>query len=592
VAEGGGAGLNAPTGTPQRRAGTGPAGTDRAATAAPVVALAAVLAALGIGALVALAAGWDPVSDLALMEMRVRDVPDHLPLLGAYSRFGWAHPGPAWTYGLAVPYRLIGSVSAALMIGALAAHAGALVAAWWAARREDVLAAVLVLAALAVVLAGRTPIDVRNPWNPYVGLVATGALVVLAWSAGERRPIGAALLLPVGSVLVQAHVGHTPVVVAVSVAAVVAALAPRSPGEPDREVPRRAALAGVLAAAALWVPPVVQQLSGDSGNVGVLVRELGGGEDRPVGWDTAFRLWSEAFALPPSWAGAPVATELSVLQPRWSLPVLAAIPLAASVVAVRRRDRRMCSAMAIAWVAIAAGVVAVARATGSLYEYVVPWIGAVAAVAVALGAWVLCRGVRGGLGPATAERATLAVAAVAVVAAVVIAVGQFDSTGPDRETEEAVAALLTPIRTAIGDRPVLVTNDLDLDAAAAAPGVALALEREGVDVRLPLVEARRAGGHRVASPDGRVQVLLAPVDRVAQLQEQGWRSVGVFDPFTADERLRIDELTTSRDALSSRLAATSDPAERERMGEDVLDLVDRVDEVRRGRISLAALVRD
>ena len=91
--------------------------TDRLQVAALVV----LGVALAVGAVRSMQAGWIPVGDEALIEMRVRDVPGHMPLLGVYSRFGWSHPGPLQFLLLAVPYRLLGQSSAALLVGALVA---------------------------------------------------------------------------------------------------------------------------------------------------------------------------------------------------------------------------------------------------------------------------------------------------------------------------------------------------------------------------------------------------------------------------------------------------------------------------------------
>src|SRR4051794_9706740 len=70
--------------------------------------------------------------DVALTEIAVRDVGGvHTPLLGAYSRYGWHHPGPLYFMALAVPYRLLGSDGSALAAGAVVVNAVAAAAASW-----------------------------------------------------------------------------------------------------------------------------------------------------------------------------------------------------------------------------------------------------------------------------------------------------------------------------------------------------------------------------------------------------------------------------------------------------------------------------
>jgi hypothetical protein len=52
--------------------------------------------------------GWLSSSDWADIELRTRDVGTvHTPLVGAYSRYGWNHPGPLLFYVLALPYRVL-----------------------------------------------------------------------------------------------------------------------------------------------------------------------------------------------------------------------------------------------------------------------------------------------------------------------------------------------------------------------------------------------------------------------------------------------------------------------------------------------------
>ena len=62
---------------------------------------------------------WFPIQDQAVLDMRVRDLirGRDVPLVGAFSRFGWSHPGPIWFYVLA-PFRAIGG-SDGLLAGSI-----------------------------------------------------------------------------------------------------------------------------------------------------------------------------------------------------------------------------------------------------------------------------------------------------------------------------------------------------------------------------------------------------------------------------------------------------------------------------------------
>src|SRR5579862_6618438 len=59
-----------------------------------------------------------PVGDIALVDLRVRDVWSRaIPLVGAYSRLGWNHPGPAMFWLLAPLSGLTGRPAWATLVG-------------------------------------------------------------------------------------------------------------------------------------------------------------------------------------------------------------------------------------------------------------------------------------------------------------------------------------------------------------------------------------------------------------------------------------------------------------------------------------------
>ena len=150
-----------------------------------------------------------PYSDWAGMELFVRDVGHHPVLVGLYSRDGWSHPGPIIFYLLAIPYRLTGSSSVGLQLGALIINGAAIVGMALVARRRGG-TPLLLCTLLGVGLLVRTlgPDFVRDPWVCYVTVIPFGLMVLLSWSmaCGETwaLPVGAALT----SYLVQTHVGY------------------------------------------------------------------------------------------------------------------------------------------------------------------------------------------------------------------------------------------------------------------------------------------------------------------------------------------------------------------------------------------------
>lgn len=499
-----------------------------------LAAAAAVGVAFLVGVVAAVRQNWTPASDDALIALHVRDVPGHLPLVGAYSRFGWSHPGPAGYYFLALPFRLFGSAPAGLMAGALLLGFGGTLWAWLVARRADRVAGALLLAGMTLVMAGRDAVDLRDPWNPYVGVLLTGTLVVVGWAAAERRAGSVFALVPLGSFLVQAHIGYLPVVASVLAAASLCAFwsfgYSSVRARPERPLPVRAGLAGLLLALAMWVPPLVQQATGDPGNLWLL-RSATTGAGPVAGIGTAVRLVFAAFAVPPSWLGRDLPVLLRGVTPSWTLPLLGAVPVLATAVALARRDRQKLRAMVVCGAAVTGALVGISRITGPVHEYLFAGLGVTAAVSIALGTWVLVDAFAG----ARVQRYVALVSlGVVVGAAVPIAVMQTGVEGPYPSSASGVAALAPAIVEDAGEDAVFIEAVPEFTAYAAVPGLVLELEEHGLDVRVDRNSTREFGEHRTGSPDGRTRYLVAFPGMVPDYLDRGWELVGQYDPLPAE----------------------------------------------------------
>ena len=165
--------------------------------------------------------GYAPYADLPLIELSVRDVGRHPVLLGAYSRFGWFHPGPLMFYVLAVPYRLLGSRAASLPAAAALVNAGWVFAAAWLARRRAGLPGLAaVLAGTALVLRAMGSDHWTDPWNPSVAVLAFLVFVVACWCLAAGDDVGLVVAVVAGSFALQSHAGYLPLVGLVGVVAV------------------------------------------------------------------------------------------------------------------------------------------------------------------------------------------------------------------------------------------------------------------------------------------------------------------------------------------------------------------------------------
>src|SRR3954454_20436487 len=134
-----------------------------------VVTTVALMLPLAMMAVRVLAHDWpNPGGDIALIELRTRDVGAHTPLLGSYGRYGFSQPGPLWFYALALPYRVFGSRFAGLQIGVLVANVAAVLAMLTVARRRGGVVLMMIVAALLGVLVhGLGALWLADPWEPH-----------------------------------------------------------------------------------------------------------------------------------------------------------------------------------------------------------------------------------------------------------------------------------------------------------------------------------------------------------------------------------------------------------------------------------------
>src|SRR5262249_1472851 len=146
------------------------------------VAVVGVLVILAGAAWMACSQPWAPISDLAIIELQVRDVGRHTPLVGVDSRVGWDHPGP-WRLGaLARPYRPLGSWPNGLLVGATAINAVAVLGiARIAYRRGGLVLLLVAVTALALLMRAEGLGFVASAWNPHVPLLPFAWFLFLVW---------------------------------------------------------------------------------------------------------------------------------------------------------------------------------------------------------------------------------------------------------------------------------------------------------------------------------------------------------------------------------------------------------------------------
>lgn len=507
---------------------------------------------------------WHPMGDYRTLQLRVSDVGgSHTPLVGLYSRFDWNHPAPWVFWSLALPYRMFGDTG--LLLGAIAVNLAAIVAALAvcvrAGRRW-----VLVVAFVAALLCGGLGLGgLADPWNPYLVVLPSFAMLVGAWRAMDGSRSGALLAVIAGSFAMGSHFGAAPLVVSV-IAVVIVALAWSSFRGSDRHHARVTALWCAIAAAVMWLPALVEQVVHSPGNLRTLATfVLDGGRGTVNGFGSGVRIVARSLALPFDWArgSAPTFAGGPLDDRTWTVPVgLLALAVATWFAwgRARRSDRtrrflelHLCI---VAIVAVVAETIAMSRINGLLAPYLVRTTWAVAAIV-----WLAVIGVVvGAIGDRVGERVALDrwLAVLVGLVLVVTIVRGVDTTPLEppvawARAEQAIApAALATISGLPG--PVLVDGGYGADGAVASE-IASAARAEGYDVYRPSSVGFIVGPHRtIATSAAASTVMVVSGDvRFAYAADPAWHEIASYDPLTAEQRA---ELAAIEDRVTADIDVT------------------------------------
>lgn len=326
---------------------------------------------------------WFPVGDPAVLDLHLRDLLDggDFPLVGAYSRFGWSHPGPVWFYALA-PFHAVGGATAVLIGSILAFGAGLATAVALTVRRYGAGAGAVAGAGVLLAVAAAGSFTVILPWNPHLAFAWFPVFLVLVVTGSDRWPTDLAPALFVGSVLVQLHVGYALLVAAAWGTAALFVLVARR--RDLRGALRRAARRRVLwwwaaATVLLWVPPLVEQLRhGSDGNLARIYRYFSGSGAGRAGWRFAAAVAGGAFRFPPVGLGGraePADLFSGFVRPGspWLVAVPAVLVVFAALAAWRAGSMRLARLVVLGAVVLVASVIALSQVAGERWAYLFVW---------------------------------------------------------------------------------------------------------------------------------------------------------------------------------------------------------------------------
>jgi hypothetical protein len=526
---------------------------------------------------------WYPVLDLAMTELRLRDVGTrHTPLIGLPGRIGaslaeqGSHPGPLSFYLLAPLYRMFGSSAWAMQVATVVLHLAALgTSLVIAARRGGTRLVVAVGALLAVLTSGYSAIVLTQPWNPYLPLIWWVVLLLAVWSVA----CGDVAMLPVavfaGSLCAQTHVPYLALSLGLGALAIaVTALAWRraAPGSGERRHTARWGAVALGLGVVLWVPPLVDQAVNDPGNIHKIYDHLGTPSEEPVGLGRGVELAlvhldPRSIVTGPSWAGGSLLDASSDLD-RSLLPGLGFLALwaVAAATSVRLGHRSLVRLHLVVGAALVLGALAMGRIFGKEWFYLMLWGWAVAMLALLAVAWTAVVAIGSRL-PSEHRRRTADAGVAVLVGVTVVSTVAFTADAvrvdpPELHLSSPLGAVLPSTIAALerGDGAAtgrngryVVSWDDALHFGSQGFGLVSELERAGFD-------AGTSGGYRVPITGHRV---IEPVDATAELHlatgrfVERWRQVpeaveiAHVEPRTPEEReefalLRTDVLTELR----------------------------------------------
>ncbi|MGD9999117.1 MAG: hypothetical protein AB7U39_19535 [Ilumatobacteraceae bacterium] len=533
-----------------------------------------------IAALVLQTRHWQPVLDLAMTELRVRDVgTSHTPLIGLPGRIGvfpdqGSHPGPLSFYLLAPTYRILGASAWALLVGMIVLNLVAIGLALWLAERRGGPRLVVGVGALLAVLEVGYGFDVlTQPWNPYLPLLFWTVILLGTWSVLDGDTPMLVVVSAVGSLCAQTHIPYLGLGLGMG-ALCIAAVARewyRHPVERARLV--RWVSWSVVAGIVLWIPVVIDQFTESPGNLSMLKDYFRDPPESPVGAADGIRL---------------LLRHLDVVHLLRELPdgdgfitragfdlggsivpglVLLVVWVAAAVLAWRSGHRLLRSFHVVIGWALVLGAVSMSRIFGKVWYYLTLWGWTTTIFMVASIAWTVAALVRRRDDDRSDDVRRLiggAVAAVGVTSLLAAVVTSFGVQAPEQYLSDSLRAVVGPTAEALDDgdgdatghdgRYIVTWNDAR-NFGSQGYGLVNELERRGFDVgvldtwRVPVTH------HRVISvADATAEVRFATgsyIDFVATLP--GSALVTIYDPRSPDEMVEstslraaiVDELTTA-----------------------------------------------
>lgn len=460
------------------------------------------------------------------MDLRVRDVLSfsrNTPLVGAYSHFGWNHPGPAIFYLVAPFARVFGNAAWATLIGFALLQGIAVV---WMARLAwktgGLRWTAIWMGITALVYLGAGPAVLQVAWNPSVALPFFVLFLLQCWVVAQgdgRRLIGLSF---VGSFLVQAHIGYAILVVLLVGWSLFRLALHRRRQMPEQRPTarrlwrfwpgrrgRRIAFGIAVVLILLWFPPLaLDPIVNGSSNVARTVHFYLHPSVRfpRAGLETGLGYLATEFRWLPPWLGG--SQPVSLILNQDALPsadgwlALPAVLLAAGWWAARRSGRKDQQLVAeLVALLLLGSAVSLTLVQGERSLYLFYWRVVAGAASVVLLLNVVMESLARARGGMRARRVWISIlAAGAVAAAVAVAPASGNGQGPQSGLEPSAADILSQLRQAgQPDGPALV-RAWGVTTGGLAASVVDQLTREGRPIFVDRSLGFELGYGRTAGP--------------------------------------------------------------------------------------------
>ncbi len=327
-----------------------------------------------------------------------------------------------------------------------------------------------------------------------------------AWALAEGGRWQLLGIAVTGSLLIQFHIGYLPLVGAATLWACITVAVDRSRA-PDAEGARPAwrtvAIATAAALVALWVAPVIQQFTGDPGNLGEIWRYFTDGE-ATAGLGAATRVFAVEFRVLPPWLfgsesftfGTGTAEQGSAAWLLVPVVLLVAGHLAARR-SGRRDDRRL---VELAAVNAVASLLALSRVSVDLLPYLFYWRVISAVFVVVASGWAIANALR------TREHSVASlVTAGALVVVIALSFGAraldvVDHTQNAEQLERYGREAMAQVHEQPLPRSPILVRALGQTVGGFGQGLVDALDRDGVQVRVDEQYGFHYGHQRAATP--------------------------------------------------------------------------------------------